>query len=238
MTDSNFTQQDPEDGSDEWLARQFQIDQTLAHIRTIVQVKVIAVQGGGVGKPPTVTVQPLVKIIDGQNNVTSHGQINNIPVTRIGCGNGSIIADPIVGDVGWMAVGDRDNSVVMTTAGSESQPGSRRTFDLADGIYIGKLFGDAPAQYVQFTESGIVMKSGTDGINLNGLVINQQGQVDGNLPVTGALELGGAIDALDGSEYSADIKTSGDVMAGTISLKTHKQTGVTTGGGTSGPPTP
>jgi hypothetical protein len=154
-TDSNYTQQDPEDGADDWLADQFQIDQAFAHIRTIVQVKVISVTGGGVGVPPTVSVQPLVKVVDGQNNSTSHGTINNIQVSRVGCGNGSVIADPVEGDVGWLAVCDRDSSVVATTSGKESQPGSRRMFDLADGIYIGTLFGSEPTQYVQFTKTGI-----------------------------------------------------------------------------------
>jgi hypothetical protein len=158
VTDSNYTQQDPEDGSDDWLARQFQIDRALANVRTIVQVEVMSVMGGGVGAPPTVSVKPVVKVVDGQNNVTSHGTINNIPVTRVGCGNGSVICDPVAGDVGWMAIADRDSSVVQSSSGAESQPGSRRMFDLADGIYIGTLFGGAPTQFLQFTTTGINLK--------------------------------------------------------------------------------
>jgi hypothetical protein len=214
MTDSNFSQQDPEDSADDWLGRQFQIDQSLAHVRTIVQVVVMSVSGGGVGAPPTVGVKPLVKIVDGQNNATSHGVINNIQVSRVGCGSGSIIADPVVGDVGWLAVSDRDSSVVATTNGKESQPGSRRMFDLADGIYIGKLFGNAPTQFVQFTENGVNIKSGSGGINLNGVMIDTNGNINSPATITGAT----------------------DVVAAGISGKSHLHSDVATGGAESGPP--
>jgi hypothetical protein len=134
----------------------------------------MSVTGGGVGAPPVVSVKPLVKIIDGQNNATSHGIINNIPVSRVGCGNGSVICDPVVGDKGWIAVCDRDSSVVQTTAGQESQPGSRRMFDLADGIYIGTLFGSAPTQYVQFATTGINLKDNNgNAITTNAAGMNQ-----------------------------------------------------------------
>src|SRR6185437_16016635 len=197
-TTTGYSQQDPDDSASEYRAKQFQIERTLARVRTIIPVKVIAVNGGGgaVAAPPTVNVQPLVQVIDGQGNVTSHGTINNIPVWRLQSAWGSLIVDPVAGDVGAMGVCDRDISVVKNTAGKESQPGSRRKYDLADGIYFGGLFGSAPTQYVRFTENGVEVVSGADGIKLNGLVINQQGQVAGNLPVTGALELGGSIEAL------------------------------------------
>jgi hypothetical protein len=158
----------------------------------MVLVQVTAVNGGAgaVAAPGTVSVKPLVKIIDGQGNTSSHDSINNIPVYRLGSKFGSIIVDPEVGDVGWMAVADRDSSVVNSTKGKESQPGSRRVFDLADGVYIGMLFGATPTQYVRFTENGVSIKSGSDGINLNGMIINQQGQVQGDLNVTGEVTRG------------------------------------------------
>jgi hypothetical protein len=210
VTDSSYTQQNPEDGADEWSMRQFQIDQTLANVRTIVQVEVMSVSGGGVGAQPTVGVKPVVKIIDGQNNTSSHGIINNIQVSRTGSGNGSIIADPVVGDIGWLAVCDRDSSVVATSQGQESQPGSRRMFDLADGIYVGTMFGDAPTQYIQFTPSGITISDNngnkivmsSSGVSINGFVISSSG---------------------DGTTGSG------------IDLKNHVHSGVTVGGGSTGP---
>lgn len=193
MSSSNYTQQDPADSASEYASRQYQIDQTLAHVRTIVQVKVLSVSGGGASAPATVSVQPLVKIVDGNGNVSSHGTINNIPVSRIGSGNGAIVVDPVVGDTGWMAIADRDSSVVQSSNGSESQPGSRRMFDLADGVYVGKLFGGAAEQYLLFDANGMhwhdknaneIISSST-GISINGVMFNRSGQVQGNLAVTG-----------------------------------------------------
>lgn len=227
MTDSNYTQQDPEDAASAFASSQFQINQTLAKVRTMVIVQVMSVTGGAgaIAAPATVSVKPLVKIVDGNGNASSHGSINNIPVFRYGSGNGAVICDPVVNDIGWMAVADRDSSVVVKTK-AEAQPGSKRKFNLADGIYMGSILSGVPAQCVTFTENGVSIKSGSDGINLNGLVINQDGQVEGNLPVTGALELAGSIEALNGSTYAGNIQTSGDMIAGfggadQVGLQTH-----------------
>ena len=54
----------------------------------------------------------------------------------------------------------------------------------------------------------------------------------------GNLELAGDIINEGGGTYSGNFTTSGEVTAGTIGLKTHKHTGVTVGGGTTGGPTP
>lgn len=219
MSDSGYSQQDPEDSASDWAARQFQINQILARVRTMVLVKVTAIKGGAgaIASPGTVTVQPLVKLIDGQGNSSSHGPINNIPVFRVGGGTNAVICDPVVGDIGWMAVADRDSSSVKANK-AEANPGSRRKFDMADGVYMGSLLSPVPTQYVVFTENGVKIISGTDGINLNGLIINQQGQVAGNLPITGNLELSGAIQALNGSEYGGDISTSGHFFGANFSI--------------------
>lgn len=234
---SGYTQQDPEDSASDFAARQFQINQTLARVRTMVLVKVMAIAGGAgaIAAPGTVNVQPLVKIIDGQGNVSSHGTIFNIPVFRLGGGTNAVICDPVVGDVGWMAVADRDSSVVVKTK-AESQPGSRRKFDLADGVYMGSILSGVPTQYITFTETGIKMA------DKNGNVYEQK--TGGNFftgPVVApdGLQIGSAgITDVGGGELSADLKTTGDVVAGTISLKTHRTTGVQTGSGISGVPTP
>lgn len=233
---SGYTQQDPEDSASDWAARQFQINQTLAHVRTMALVKVMGIAGGAgaIAAPGTVNVQPLVKIVDGDNNASSHGTIYNIPVYRFGGGDGAIICDPAEGDIGWMAVADRDSSVVVKTK-TEAQPGSRRKFDLADGVYMGKLLGDVPVQYIVFSSDGMKwhdrnnnnIVSDSTGISINGILFNRNGQVQGNLPVTGNFELGGSFESLTGGLYAGNIHIGGtmtadvDVIAGTISGKLH-----------------
>lgn len=155
----------------------FIVEQLLGQVRTIVPVKVIAVTGGGVGAgPPTVDVQPLVKQMDGIGTATSHGNVLSLPVMRWKSGNGSIIVDPVVGDIGIAAISDRDMSAVVAS-GAESAPGSFRRFDLADGIYLGGILGSAPTQYIAFTSSGIQIKGGTIAIT-------------GNVTVTGSVIAG------------------------------------------------
>lgn len=227
MAESGYSQQDPEDSASEFAARQFQINQTLARVRTMVLVQVMGTTGGAgaIAAPGTVNVKPLVKIVDGQGNVSSHGTIFNIPVYRFAGGDGAIICDPAEDDVGWMAVADRDSSVVKNT-GAESPPGSRRKFDLADGVYMGKLLGDAPAQYLTFTSDGMQWHDRNDnnivsdsaGVSINGVVFNRSGQVAGNLLVTGALQLGGSIEAIAGGEYGGDISTSGHFFGTNFSI--------------------
>jgi hypothetical protein len=220
MADSGgYSQQDPEDSASGYRSRQFQIERSIARIRTIMPVRVMAVAAGAgaIAAPGTVNVLPLVKIIDGAGRVSSHETVFNVPVWRVQCAWGSLIVDPVVDDIGIVLVADRDISSVVSSKGEESQPGSRRKHSLSDSIYLGGMFGpDTPPQYLRFTQHGIEMKSGTDGILLNGLKINKDGQVEGALPVTGGLELGGSITALNGSEYAQDISTTGRLVASDV----------------------
>jgi hypothetical protein len=249
---SGYSQQGPDDSASDWALRQLQINQILARVRTMVLCQVTKITPGEGSPPPpgTVSVIPLVKIIDGQGNVSSHDSIQNIPVWRVGSGDGQIICDPKVNDIGWLAVSDRDISVVKETQ-AQSQPGSRRKFDMADGVYMGSILSGAPAQYVWFGEDGITLAdknsneivTDATGISINGLKINQSGQVDGDLPVTGALQLGTSIEAIGGGQYAGNILTSGGVEAGVggadhVTLQGLRVTGVQTGGGVSGPPQP
>jgi hypothetical protein len=133
----------------------FLIKQTLLRTRTMTLVRVLAVYGGGVAAPPTVDVLPLVNQMDGAGNSVPHGTVLGVLVFRPQSALGAVILDPVVGDVGFMAVADRDLSTVKANAGAQSNPGSRRVFSLADGVYVGGLFGGVPTQYVEFTALGI-----------------------------------------------------------------------------------
>lgn len=114
------------------------IKQVLNGISTIKMVKVVAVTGGGPSAPCYVDVQPLVNMIDGAGNPTPHGILTNLPVFRLQGGIGAIICDPSVNDIGLIACCDRDSSKVKATK-KVANPGSRRTLDLADGIYLGGI---------------------------------------------------------------------------------------------------
>lgn len=135
----------------------FLIEQTLLRTRTVTLVRVLAVYGGGIAAPPTADVLPLVNQVDGAGNSVPHGTVLGVLVLRVQSALGAMILDPQVGDVGLLAVADRDVSTVKANAGAQSNPGSRRTFSFADGVYLGGLFGAPPTQYVQFGASGITI---------------------------------------------------------------------------------
>jgi len=68
-------------------------------------------------------------------------------------------------------------------------------------------------------------------------------ELTGAVAISGGLTVGGTISAPGGGAISGDFEVSGEIKGatvtnGTISLGTHKHTGVQTGGGTSGIPTP
>jgi hypothetical protein len=211
-------------GSEEFNSLVFLINQVLSGKWTITICLVKSVTGGGINVPPIVSVQPMVSQLDGDSNATPHGTIYNVPCFRLHGGTGAIIADPVAGDIGLLACASRDISSVKANK-AVSNPGSLRSFDPADGMYIGGFLNAAPTQYVQFSTTGMkfadangnVIEMKAAGIAINGILINQQGQVVGNLPVNGALQLAGAIEALDGTVYTGNIGTLGAITAsGTI----------------------
>lgn len=178
-------------------------------------VKVLTVtNAGGISPIGYVSLLPLVQQIDGEGDVTPHATIYNAPYMRVQGGANAVILDPKAGDIGIAVFCDRDISAVKSSKG-EAPPGSSRQSDPADAVYLGSIIAAAPAQYVRFSESGIEMVSPTQvHIQAPTAVIDANTTINGNLEVNGGT-----------------VKNDG------VSIdKTHRHTGVTTGSGTSGPP--
>lgn len=153
--------QDPASGAGEYGALSFLVNQILAQIQTITLVKIVAVtNNGGVSPVGFVDVQPLVNQVDGVGNATPHGVINGIPYFRLQGGTNAIILDPQVGDIGMCGFSSRDISSVKASK-AQSNPGSSRTFDWADGLYFGGMLNGTPVQYMAFSSSGIDIVSPT-----------------------------------------------------------------------------
>lgn len=151
----------PNDSSDLPNAIQFVCQQLIARISTTKLVQVKAVTGGGLAAGGTVDVLPLVSQIDGNGYGTPHGVVPGLPWSRVQGGKNAIICDPQVGDLGYVVASDRDISKVKAS-GAAALPGSRRRFDIADGIYAGGCLNVAPNQYLIFTTDGIRL------VDLNG----------------------------------------------------------------------
>ena len=257
MTDSpgfSYGQETPSDHGSDFEVITFICRQMMAQMHTMKLVKVTAVHGGAgaVAKAGTVDVLPLVNQVDGNGNKQEHGTVNGIPWSRTQGGQNAVICDPQVDDIGYVVAADRDISNVKATA-KQSNPGTFRKFDIADGVYAGGCLNVAPNQYLVFTADGIrlVAKSGNSvamaaaGITLTDVTGNvvsttsggialtpKAGQpvtINGNAVVTGSLLLGGNIESQTGGVYAGDIKTVGNMIAGQgtgdqVGLKTHTHT--------------
>lgn len=204
------------DQNSEWNRMQFAIRAVMAGMATATLVQVKAVNG------ENVDVQPMVAQTDGAGNNVPHGVIHGMPVWRLQGGTSAVVVVPAVGDIGLAVFAQTDISGVKR-AKEPTAPGSSRRFDWADGVYLGGLLNAEPTQFLRLDESGVTITAG-DG-----------------LPVTINAPGGLVIEAPTAS-FSGDISVTGDLTTGPgstfngKSFDDHRHSGVTTGGGNSGPP--
>jgi hypothetical protein len=185
----------------------------MAQLDLMKPVKVVAVHPGA-GTPPkatTVDVLPLVQQIDGNGNAVPHGTVHGIPVDRLQGGGWTVILDPAVGDVGYVVAGDRDMSKVKATK-DQAPPGSRRSWNISDGVYRGGILMDPTSAYLWLKADGSLKLADKGGFVLE-TDGSGNGKVTGNLLVSGNLQLSGSIEALDGTTYAGNIHTTGSLSA-------------------------
>jgi phage baseplate assembly protein V len=104
---------------------------------------------------------------------------------------------------------------------------------------------DALGQYLGFLPSGVTLKCAKPLtiVAPQGATIQGNAQIDGNLNVTGIISwshgtLGNTAAITGDLTATGTVTGQTDVVAGTISGKTHDHSGVQTGSGVSGPPVP
>lgn len=159
---------DPTTAGHDFNAASFLVNQVLNKKWTLTLGLVKAVHGGGIGSPPTVDVQPMVNQLDGRMQATPHGTIYGVPTLRPQGGAGAVVVDPEAGDIGLLAFASRDISSVVKNR-APSNPGSLRTFDAADAMYVGALLGAAPSRYIRIAENAIsIVLSESVSISLSG----------------------------------------------------------------------
>lgn len=144
----------------------FLANQMVNRINTATLVKVESVttsgQVAGVGQ---LDVTPLVKMVDGAATAFDHGTVRKIHYSRMQGGSKAIILDPKPGDIGIAVFCDRDTSVVRKNK-KASPPGSKRRFDVADGVYVMTVLGSQPTSYVQFEDDGSITLSPDNGTTI------------------------------------------------------------------------
>lgn len=185
-TGLGYGQAGSEDFVSQFAQTKFVAKRLMAQMRTCVPVKVNAVRGGGVAAPCIVDVLPLISELDGNGNAVVHGVVNNIPCFRLQGGNAAIIIDPVVGDIGYIQIADRDISAAKSTPGKQVNPASYRTYDFADGIYMGGFLNAAPTCYIMLGADGTITIVSSD----NMLTFNANITVNGFIHATGAVIAG------------------------------------------------
>ncbi|GBR64874.1 phage baseplate assembly protein [Acetobacter syzygii NRIC 0483] len=177
---------------------------------TLVQVK--AVHAVGLQPVGTVDVQIMVHQQDGAGRTVPHGIIYGVPYFRLQGGARAVICDPAVGDIGALIVCGRDISGVKANR-APSAPGSFRQHDYADALYIGGFLNAAPVEYIGWVGGDVHVKTA-------GKFVVDAAECDINCNVN----------------VAGSVTATGDVKAGSISLESHKHSGVQTGSGNTGGP--
>ena len=188
-----------------------------SHINQIgpsMLVQVEAVKADDAAITGKVTVRPMVQQQDALSRAFPHDLIHNVPYLRIQGGSSALIIDPKPGDIGFIIISGRDHTHAITTR-QPAPPASFRQFSMQDCVYVGGFLNSGPDQFIQATDEGWrIVTPGSVTIEARGNITLKADRI----------------------EASGDVITSGDVRAGTVSLKRHVHGGVQTGAGTSSPP--
>lgn len=204
MADNNGVKgyQEPTSGNGEFNATHFLINSLIAKVNTTALVQVMAVSNNDELAPVgfvdmKLMVNPMAA--DGTPIVTN--TIYHCCYFRLQGGANAIILDPKVGDIGIAVFASRDISAVQRTK-KRSNPGSARTFDIADGIYLGGVLNGQPTQYVRFAATGIELISPT-AVTINAPNIN----INGAVHVTGSVQANGK--TIDNTHTHNGVQTGG-----------------------------
>lgn len=187
-----------------------------------------------------VSVTPMVDGFTGGGDRIPNQPVHGVPVWRLQRGASAVMMPPVVGDIGLIAICDRDISAVKKTR-EPALPGSNRTHSYSDAIYLGGVLNTEPSQYVKFANDGIdIVSPLVVQVNGNTVVINADNKISLNAPV---IEANGQLTQGDGSfagsaTFGGSITATGEVTAKGIHLSTHTHGGVESGSSNTNPPNP
>lgn len=171
-----------------------------------------------------VQVQLLISLITSDNSIVPRPQIASIPVLVLG-GGGYMLSFPLnPGDLGWVIANDRDISLFLQTY-NQTPPNTYRVKNFSDGLFI----PDVMRNYTINTEDQEnAVLSNLDGTIRIALWPNQVKitspitLIEGNLTVTGAIDIQGGLTATGGSgaypmNITGNVLVTGNIGAtGTI----------------------
>ena len=209
-------------------AQHFIITNLIRQLHTADLVQVLAVYPTA-GKVGFVDVQPMV--LDQATNgvVIAQTPIYKIPYFQLQGGHSAVILAPAVGDIGLAIFAERD----ITNAVATQKPGAAptdRTFNTADGLYIGGVLNADPTQWVKFNPAGGIDISSSGTLTLEAATTISMTAPNGITQTTGT---GTWQMTASGITTNLNI-TAPDVTVPRGSVNNHIHPGVTTGPGNTG----
>ncbi|MGL4208297.1 MAG: hypothetical protein ACRCTY_02805 [Candidatus Adiutrix sp.] len=123
-------------------------------INTCEVVKVMKVYPGGPDDCAAyVDVLPLVSQTDAKGESLGAATLFRLPYLRLQGGVAALIIDPVVGDTGLAVYAKKDSSNIGQGSYQErALPASFRTFDQADGFYVGGFLNQKPEIYLELNQ--------------------------------------------------------------------------------------
>jgi hypothetical protein len=185
------------------------------------------------------TVKPQIVQVTTGNEQVARAQVASVPVARWGAG-GFLIYFPVqTGDKGWLIANDRDISIFKQT-GDQSPPNTNRLHSFEDGWFLPDSALDA-ASPMDAGKCCLQSYDGLTSITLGGGIITLTAPTEIVLNTPLVSIAGQMIAGTDSSydqtaSFNGKITTTGDVVAGTISLQEHVHGGVQTGSADTGVP--
>lgn len=188
-------------------------------------------------KANTAMVQPMIMLVDTDNNTRLRNSISEVPVVSLG-GGGFHISFPIKpGDLGWILAADRDISLFMQNL-SASRPNTMRKHTFADSWFIPDVFRqytinseDDECMVIQTTDAatrisidkGKITITAPTSVKIDTPIatftkdVHIQGnvQIDQNLNVTGLMQIYGGFNATAGGNQPCTLPqdtTIGGIM--------------------------
>ncbi len=184
-------------------------------------------------------VQPQIVQVTTGNDPVPRAQVASVPVARWGAGGFLIYFPVATGDKGWLIANDRDISIFKQT-GLQSAPNTNRLHSFEDGWFLPDTAIGA-ATLADPAKCCLQSLDGMTSITLGGgiITLTSPTEIVLNTPlvsIAGQLVSGTDPSFTQTATFNGTINTTGDVVAGTISLLNHVHTGVEPGSGDTGGP--
>lgn len=182
-------------------------------------------------------VQPLISIVDTNNNLVQRGVVSSMPVLQLG-GGGFVLSCPLnTGDLGWIKANDRDISLFLQSL-KNSPPNTGRLHSFEDGLFVpDTMFRNV---VINGEDAGNIVLQTTDGTVRVAIWPNKvkitAPEVDIVAPVVSVQASTSVAFTTPTMTVSGDVVVTGEVTAVGKVLGTHVHSGVQTGGGNTGPP--